>query len=74
MSPPKSASYIDLEEKEKNKRFRKNLNHPRGQPKSAVYIESEEEVEEEAGEDCRASPPAKRYLTRRLLPQASYES
>ena len=71
-SPPKSASYIDLEEKEKTKKIRKISKHPRAQPKSAAYIDSK--VEEEEGEDRRASPPAKRYWIRRLLPQTSYES
>ena len=70
ISPPKSASYIDLEEKEKNKKVRNNLKHPRDQPKSAAYIDSEEEEEEEKeeekGEDGRASPPAKRYESRTI--------
>ena len=69
ISPPKSAIYNDLEEKEETKKARKKRNYSRRQPKeakSAAYIDLEGEEEEEKGGDGPASLPAKRYNPRTI--------
>ena len=59
LSPPKSTSYIDLEEKETTGSRRKKKNTPRQPPKSKEYIDLEDEDEEE--DQVSGSTPATQY-------------